>query len=222
MQTFFWPSVFALYVGTLLLALDLIFLEKFASAVWAKFVILLSMLVLTVMFTWSVVLRTAPISVFYRNRGDVLDVYISNDSEEDDYQALDIKMVPNPDKALSAPEKIALISSPEQITHVPGVSFVDALPSKVKHGEALAYSFDNEDQELPTKTAVESVLRFRCDELPAGTVIRFRMKIVHNVGREIIPLNQGINDLMIEGKMKGRFRVFHVKEKGSNVPQNHP
>lgn len=210
MQTFFWPSISALYIGISLLTLDLLFVEKFETKRWMKSVIVCALIALTGIFTKVVVLRTAPLMAAYRTRGDVLEVYLSNASD-DDYENLDIKIKPDFPKDY--------VSSPEQVTHIPGISFVDALPGiMTEQGESVMANIDTSLPNAEATDTVNNFLRMRGEMLPAKTTVRLRMKLVRPLGNGREPVTTGVQKVSVQASLKGRFRIFHITEEAETVP----
>jgi hypothetical protein len=184
-------------------------LEKFEKARWIKIVIVLAILTLSAVFTKTIVLRTAPLNASYRVFGDEMEVYISNESENDDYETVDLKVKPDfPDD---------FVSLPEQLTHIPGVSFADAMPSIMNgKGESILATIDTSGNETG---AINNFLRFRCDRLPARTFLRFRMKLVRPVKNTTEPITDGVRTVSVEGKFKGRFHIFEINTIAMPLPR---
>lgn len=210
MQTFFWPSIAALYIGVILLTLDLLFVEKFDTARWVKSVIFCAILVLAGIFAKAVVFRRAPLGAVYRTRGDVLEVYLTNESD-DDYENLDLKIKPDFPKDF--------VSSPEQVTHIPGISFVDAMPGVMTEaGESAMFSIDNSVPDAEATDAINNFLRVRGERIPARTTVRLRMKLVRQAGKGREPVTTGVQKVLVQASLKGRFRTFRISEEAGTVP----
>jgi hypothetical protein len=203
MQTFFWLSVVAIYAGILLALVDLL-LEDFRPNSWTKIPIAGGILALGFLFTQSVVLRKDPIVVGWRFWNDRLEVYIDNASD-DDYVDMDLKIKPDFPNAF--------ISDMKQETHIPNVSFVDALPVTLTGKERVLDVL--QDPILGNKSIPDAVytnfLRFRCEKLPKNTNLKFSMALINKVGNEVIPLHSA-SEVVVGGSYKGRFRNYEIDQ----------
>lgn len=195
MQTFFSLSVGAVYFGFAVLLADL-WVEKFKLAV--KIGLVASILVGAFFFTKIVVVRSAPLSVGSLLANGELDVIVQNMSAEDDYQDIDIKIKPD--------FPYDFVKDPKQITSLPSVSFVDAMPfTSSTYQEKLLVLVDEKGNHPMT-----NFLRVRCDKLPRLSSIEVRFNVVRPSGKTAVPFTD-IKSVFVEGRYRGRFKEYAVK-----------
>ena len=223
MQTFFWPSVVAIYCGVILLLIDL-YVEEFGARRWIKLLIFLVMVGFGYAFTKYVVIRkTDPTVAYTMDRGRLV-VVIDNGSS-DDLQDIDLKIRPD------FPSDFVI--DPKEVTHVPSVTFVDPMPFvSATHDEKIeAHYTVKQDGSIdpglfPMSAYDTNFLRIRCDKLPAYSGITLTMALQKQKKRDDPPV--GVDDLPVDavghvevdGTYRGRFRVFAYKEeaKGTSYP----
>jgi hypothetical protein len=202
MQTFFWPSVIAIYAGFLLLLIDL-YLEDFYPRAWTKIPLAAGMLVLAILFTKVVVLRGETVIAVYRVVNGRLDVIVQNVTG-DDYQDMDFKIRPD--------FPVDFVSDPKQITTLSTVSFVDPMPfASTMTGESIETHIDTEHPDDPQRP-MTNFLRIRCDKLPAKSSIEVSMSLTQSRGKEDIPV-QSVSKVELDGHYSGKFRSYELAEK---------
>jgi len=197
MQTFFLPSVIAIYFGLALLLLDA-YKENFRLVV--RGLIMLTLVAAAILFTTNVTLRESPIFAVYRMVDGKLDIIITNASASDDYQDLDLIIRPDFPKDY--------ISKKTQITTLPSVSFVDPMPfASDRQGDSIVLTVDPNDPTGQHQYPKTNFLRVRCDKLPHLTSIELEMELVRLAG-EKNERQEPFHDVQIvtiDGSFNGRF-----------------
>lgn len=192
MQTFFWPSVIAIYSGVLVLSVDVLF-EHFESR-WFKFVVYLFAALFTYSFTKYVVLHDDPMLISYLQKEHGVMVVISNFTD-DDFSDVDLNLVFDP--------KVFSYSVTSENSSIP-CSFLPPIPGRLESPMVL--------QGLMTVGSSEPLKmygnfqRIRCDKLPRFSALQIDLDL--RQGKGLSEYAGPVSSILVKGNYKGEFRVF--------------
>jgi hypothetical protein len=200
MQHFFWPSVVAFYVGLILLA-SCLFLQKMNRRF--RYASLSLIVVVGVSFDFYVLQHKSPMSYGYLVTNGHVELVIRNDSAEDDYQNVDMSIIPD-----SRTNVFVGSASPTSGSY-PDCTIIPSVPDEVLPGErVMAWSDEHSRWSL-----FSNQIRIRCQTLPRMSHLRLIVQPVSGTplsGRApFAVLPQGVPSLT--GQFTNGFVVVKVK-----------
>jgi hypothetical protein len=190
LQTFYLPSVIAVYSGLLLLVVDAV-LERLIP--FFKIVVILILISLGVAFTHFVVLWEDPLTIIYQTGKDGT-VYVSLfNKTSDDFRSVDLHF--------SMPSQIFVVNT-TQMSQMSSCSLL-VLP----YADAL---FGDESFNFKADSGQElnygNYERVRCEVLPHESGMQF--SILLRQGRGLSSLSSPLSGITVRGNYQGKFRAY--------------
>lgn len=200
-QTFFWPSVVAVYFGLALLLVD-VYSERILW--WIKAVIIAALCIILVFFTKDVVLLKDAVRLTYSTSSNgTVNVYASNDTN-DDYKGLDVHIVLPAD---------AFIVDHKQYSELSTCSFFPINGAAALNGEIILTLTPKNPQNTTPTQQYGNYQRVRCEVLPHHSTLTVALS-PRRASME--PYTEQIHDVEVVGEYKGRFPHLPFIGKGSS------
>jgi hypothetical protein len=180
---------------------DLLLLERQKLAV--KLIVVAGFVALGGLFWTSVVSRPSPISLVYRINGGRLELTISNDSLEDDYRDVDLKIAPG--------ERHAYFGEMRQVSGPQTCYFVPNMPGPMGIGEdAIIWASPSPRPDHWEMRS--SLLRIRCQYLPRSSHVTYAVQFLGGAGKggtpnPVVPASAP----SVDGRFSGKFKVVDVQ-----------
>lgn len=206
MPAAFYPCSIAFYVGLLFLALDLAFLEKWSTGVKSVFILII--VAGGIIYREKVILHPNPISFSYRTEGTTTVLSIRNESGDDDYQDVDVRVFVDRDaKNLVYIDNLAFRNNPGQC-YFSGID-----PYELAHGQGALY------QAEPDKNSYRvspNSFRVICAKLPNESHVSIVIQLIRPtvVNGKITQPNSPVlppEDPRFQCKFTGRFRSVNIQ-----------
>jgi len=163
MQLMFWPSVYAIYLGLLLLIWDLWY-EEFNG--YLRALIATALFSLAIAFTVIVVMRKAPVFADYQIGNGVYVVFVLRDeSMNDDYRNVDLTIWPDGDNGLLYVDELKQTNGfPAQIVNSSPDHINPKRPNCPPEGALVYYTGKG-------YVILQNTVRIRAEVLPKGGYI---------------------------------------------------
>lgn len=191
-QEFFLPSAIVVYLGFMLLLIDLWY-ENFDGHTWVRWPFTLALIVGMVAFSVAVVFRSDPLGTVAWAKSEepyreTITVMVSN-LTQDDYKDLDLEFRPNSPNVL--------IEEVKQSTPLSGVTIYQDFPVTMhEKGDSVTQYMDNGK----LVSSASTMRRVRCEYLPHTTTLGLVFTISSVEGKPA--------KLKVSGGYRGRFRTY--------------
>ena len=191
---FFWWGVFLVYLGILVCLAEAIWDPWLLKGPETSQVSIIGLVFASAsLFTIAVVLRANPLYVGYRiTDTKLVELHIRNDSEQDDYQDMDLTMCMD--------AKNAFFDKVRNLNDFPYLTVVGP-EWKLSHEEEALFYSDGTSWRMISQT-----LRVRCSILPKHSSIDALLSIVRGSGPSAIVPSMDWQNLTATGTFKGKFR----------------
>lgn len=201
MKTFYATSVIAIYAGICLLALD-VFYEDLHLLM--KCLSVIALLVLATLFTKAVVLHKSPMQYEYRIDQSQLELEIENDSQEDDYDDVDLVVTPTSIGSGRFVGQVKFDNGDQSCAFV-------RTPGIVLNGHtSIFYSPDGK-----TLEDWPDAFRIRCAKLPKQFSVWINVRFVQATsGQSGMPVAAAPDGVpSVRGTFTGRYRTVDVDQR---------
>ncbi len=197
MQTFFWPSIIAVYVGVLLLLVDL---WNHRSSRAFKIAVSGAMSIGLVLFSIFVVFRREPIRVSYAISQDgTVNAYVVNPTA-DDYRELDVH--------IQLPRGQIIVKH-SQRSELATCSLFGASDGAALQGEQMHILTMNTPSGPSQTQFFGNFQRVRCEVLPSHATLW--LKLVPAQGNTLSDVGT-VDRVRVVYTYKGKFREFSLNE----------
>ncbi len=202
MSLFFWPSVCLVYLGFIVLLVDLWF-ENLGSKVWPKLLLGVSLMVLAVSYTRVIVLRKDPISSDYRiDDQGIIRLFILNPTD-DDYHDLDLRV--------KVDYPADFVYNVVDHSSLPGLTIPPPeLSLAGEEGEEILATDDLQHPGVP-QAFYANFLRIRCDKPPRHTRLHLTLSVFISRAQKQATVFS-VSRVDISGKYSTQFRTFKISQ----------
>ena len=199
--TFFWASVIVIYVGAILLLLDL-WTENFEHSAWFRYVVSVLVLLGAYWFTVSVVLHKHPVFITYRTDAKgAVHVYVQN-LESEDLSAVDLKVHLPPNLYVGQAWQISQLGS---CSFFPPNGHVDDGDRVLSPGTGQT-STDGKNIDLDM---FGSFQRVRCLEVPHEALLEIGLLVFDSGDMKKLAAPPSMR---VTGTYKGQLKPFNINE----------